>query len=381
MNGHVLTVGSLFAGIGGIDLGLEMTGGFRTAWQVEIDAFCRKVLAKHWPDVPRHDDVRTFPPDESEGWRVDLIAGGFPCQDVSYAGKGAGLAGDRSGLWHEAARVVRVLRPRYVFLENVSALLTRGLDSVLGTLASLGYVGEAHCLPAAYVGAPHIRDRVFILGHAARFGARRVASTGRPWDAVGESGRHPGPVADADGRGGDPGAEHPGRETRPDAGERRGRGVLDLRPSGDRRSALADAVGEQSERWRVGGVLDGAAGSREADREERQRDGDAAEHRREALADADGSRQRQSRGHVGQVWGRPGDGSPEDRLAEFRSRAGAHWIVDPADDPESQVGRMAHGVPRRVDRLRGLGNAVVPQVARFWGERILEHHRANGGGS
>jgi len=165
-----MTFGSLFAGIGGMDLGLERAG-MECRWQCEIDPFARKVLAKHWPDVRRHDDVRTFPPKEGD-WHVDLIAGGFPCQDISFAGKGAGLAGERSGLWYEFARVVRDLRPRYVLVENVAALLVRGLDAVLGTLASLGYDAEWVCLPAAAVGAPHIRDRVFIVADAEQDGWR-----------------------------------------------------------------------------------------------------------------------------------------------------------------------------------------------------------------
>jgi DNA (cytosine-5)-methyltransferase 1 len=108
----MLTVGSLFAGIGGIELGLERTGGFQTLWQVEQDEFARRVLAKHWPDVPRWDDVRTFPPDE--GWRCDLVCGGFPCKQTSTAaavhGRRHGLSGADSGLWHEQRRVIGRLR-------------------------------------------------------------------------------------------------------------------------------------------------------------------------------------------------------------------------------------------------------------------------------
>ena len=159
-----LRVGSLFAGIGGLELGLESTGHYETVWQVEIDDYARKVLAKHWPDVRRHDDVCTFPTDDD--WECDVICGGFPCQDLSYAGKGAGLDGKRSGLFYELARVVSEVGPRYVILENVAALLTRGMGDVLGTMASLGYDCQWHCIPATYVGAPHIRDRVFIICHA-----------------------------------------------------------------------------------------------------------------------------------------------------------------------------------------------------------------------
>lgn len=157
-----LTFGSLFAGIGGIDLGFERAG-LQCKWQVEIDAYAQKVLAKHWPNVRRHDDVRTWPQPDTE--YVDIIAGGFPCQDISYAGKGAGLAGERSGLWSDYVRIVREIRPRFVVVENVSALLVRGMDRVLGDLAEIGYGAEWECVPASIIGAPHRRDRVFIVAY------------------------------------------------------------------------------------------------------------------------------------------------------------------------------------------------------------------------
>jgi DNA (cytosine-5)-methyltransferase 1 len=127
---------------------------------------------------------------------VDLICGGFPCQDISYAGRGAGLAGERSGLFFEAIRVVRLLRPRYVLLENVAALLTRGLDRVLGELASFGYDAEWHCIPAAYVGAPHIRDRVFVIANpeSVRCGTRWTRRTA----GTGEREENPANVADTE---------------------------------------------------------------------------------------------------------------------------------------------------------------------------------------
>ncbi len=154
------TFGSLFAGIGGFDLGFERAG-FVCRWQVEIDDYATQILEKHWPKVHRQRDIRECGARNLE--RVDCIIGGFPCQDISYAGRGAGLDGERSGLFFEAVRVVRELQPRYVVLENVAALLTRGLDRVLGTLAEIGYDAEWHCIPAAAVGAPHIRDRVFLI--------------------------------------------------------------------------------------------------------------------------------------------------------------------------------------------------------------------------
>jgi DNA (cytosine-5)-methyltransferase 1 len=165
-----ITFGSLFAGIGGIDLGFERCG-MQCKWQVEINDYAQKVLAKHWPAVHRERDIRECSTRNLE--RVDIIAGGFPCQDISYAGLGAGLDGERSGLFFEAIRLVRELQPRAVVLENVAALLTRGLDRVLGTLAEIGYDAEWHCIPAAYVGAPHIRDRVFAFAYANSVGLPR----------------------------------------------------------------------------------------------------------------------------------------------------------------------------------------------------------------
>jgi DNA (cytosine-5)-methyltransferase 1 len=163
----VLTFGSLFAGIGGLDLGFERAG-LRCRWQVEINPFARRVLERHWPAVARHDDVRTFPTGNPGDWRVDVIGGGFPCQDISTAGGGAGLDGDRSGLWAEYARIVRVLRPRFVVVENSPAITSRGLGRVLGDLAGSGYDAEWDCLPAAAFGAPHLRQRTFVIAYPMR---------------------------------------------------------------------------------------------------------------------------------------------------------------------------------------------------------------------
>lgn len=159
-----LKVLDLFSGIGGFSLGLERTGGFETVAFCEIDPFCQKVLAKHWPGVPIYEDVREL--NGEQVGDVDVICGGFPCQDISSAGKKAGLEGERSGLWLECARLVSELRPRYVLVENVAALLARGLGAVLGDLAALGYDVEWHCIPASHVGLPHGRDRVWIAAHS-----------------------------------------------------------------------------------------------------------------------------------------------------------------------------------------------------------------------
>jgi DNA (cytosine-5)-methyltransferase 1 len=172
----VLTAGSLFAGIGGFELGLEQTGGFKTIWQVEINDFCNKVLAKHWPDVRRYRDVCEFAKENiDEIERPDLICGGFPCQDISVAShkERRGLDGERSGLWAEFARVLSVLRPRYALIENSPNLVNIGLDRVLGDLASMGYDAEWFCLRASAVGAVHRRERLFACAYANSDGLQR----------------------------------------------------------------------------------------------------------------------------------------------------------------------------------------------------------------
>src|SRR5690606_36023257 len=163
--GDVLTVGSLFAGIGGIDLGLERAG-MQVRWQVEIEDFPTRVLERHWPSVTRHRDVRQVGKHNLEP--VDLICGGFPCQDLSVAGRRAGLAGERSGLFFEFMRVVAELTPRWVLIENVPGLLSsnggRDMGTVLGALAELGYGYAYRVLDAQYFGVAQRRRRVFIVG-------------------------------------------------------------------------------------------------------------------------------------------------------------------------------------------------------------------------
>lgn len=178
------TFGSLFSGIGGIDLGFERAG-MVCKWQVEINEYCRRVLEKHWPTVRRWGDVATFPPvadaagilrertgKECDGslfqaWRVDLIAGGFPCQPVSVAGRRQAER-DPRWLWPHFARIVRQLRPRYVFVENVPGLLLPGSGGpgIFADLAQMGFDAEWATLPASAFGAPHLRERVFIVAYS-----------------------------------------------------------------------------------------------------------------------------------------------------------------------------------------------------------------------
>lgn len=160
-----LRVLDLFSGIGGFSLGLERTGGFETVAFCEINDFCRRVLAKNWPEVPCYEDVCTLTADTlaRDGIAVDVIAGGFPCQDLSRAGSRAGLEGSRSGLWREFARLIGELRPSVVIVENVPDLLSLGLGSVLGDLAEIGFDALWECIPASALGAPHLRDRFWLL--------------------------------------------------------------------------------------------------------------------------------------------------------------------------------------------------------------------------
>jgi DNA (cytosine-5)-methyltransferase 1 len=155
----------LFSGIGGFSYAAEhLVGGFQTVAFVEREPFCQSILHKHWPTVPIHDDITTFRP---ESGSADVVCGGFPCQDISTAGKQAGIKeGTRSGLFFELMRVVRLVGPQYIVLENVSAILANVLDTVLGELAEAGFDAEWACIPASAVGACHQRDRWWLVAYA-----------------------------------------------------------------------------------------------------------------------------------------------------------------------------------------------------------------------
>lgn len=159
----MIAVLSMFSGCGALDLGLENTGHFTPVAFCEIDPKGSAVLARHWPSVPNIGDVTKA---DFSTVEADMIVAGFPCQDLSNAGKRAGLSGSRSGLFWEVVRAVRVVRPRIVLLENVAALHNRGLGTVLGALAEVGYDVRCDCIPASHVGAPHNRDRTWIVAHS-----------------------------------------------------------------------------------------------------------------------------------------------------------------------------------------------------------------------
>lgn len=326
-----MNVLDLFSGIGGFSLGLERAG-MRTVAFCEIDPYCRKVLAKHWPDVPIFGDIRNLSGKiiadaigefvwEQSGRRdgssganssqprfngsqgIDLICGGFPCQDISVAGKGAGIEGNRSGLWSEYARIIGEVRPRYVIVENVAALLGRGLERVLGDLAALGYDAEWHCIPASAVGAPHRRDRVWIVAHAscAERGQINSACGSTEWLC-----------------------SLPQRKKGSGGLESGGEDVAD--PNKPRLSPRSNAGSNRQNapivKARFGPYLSCSLSHTEDDAQDSQ-----------------------------------GTGWPES--ARF-------WRVEP------DVGRVAHGVSARVDRLKSLGNAVVPQIPEIIGRAIIK---------
>lgn len=336
----------LFAGIGGFTLGLERAGGFRPAGFVEIDRYCRQVLAKHWLRVPCWMDIRTVRSDELPA--VDLICGGFPCTDLSVAGKGAGLDGEASGLWFEMARIIRDLRPTYVLVENVAVLASRGLGRVVGDLAEIGYDCEWHCLPASSVGAPHRRDRIWIIaypcGHLLRLQQQRLSRRRTPdlraegQALFGDDGPK-GDVADAD-------RWRRTGERKPQHGDKQPRHQPDRCGEGgwrDGAALLADAHGAG---WQErGGAWEPDGGKREPT------------HHGEAMADAGGSRLSLPE-HEPILSKRRWD---EGRAIAERG----WWRVEP------DVGRVATGVPDRVDRLRALGNSLVPQIAEVIGRAIL----------
>lgn len=298
-----LTFGDLFAGIGGLSLGLERSG-MRCEWQVEIDGFCQKVLTKHWPDTPRFRDVRVCGKHNLSS--VDLIAGGFPCQDISDAGKQAGIDGERSGLWKEFYRIICELRPRYVVVENVAALLHRGMGRVLGDLAACGYDAEWQILSAESVGAPHLRERIFIVAYAQSLGqrSRRTESARQFWQS-----KH-----DCDG--------------------------IQISHSNSDRCWFRE-IQHQS-----GGKCKTTSHA-----------GYDGTQRTVSNPDFQGL-------EVRVCFGR--DARQKLTTFERNNRAGAgQWAVEPG------MGRVVHGVPHRMDRIRGLGNAVVPQVAEFVGRCIM----------
>jgi DNA (cytosine-5)-methyltransferase 1 len=301
-----LRVLDLFSGIGGFSLGLKRAG-MKTVAFCEIEEFPRRVLKKHWPEVPCYDDIRTLTAARlaADGIGVDVICGGFPCQDISNAGQRAGLEGERSGLWSEYARLIGELRPQFVIVENVAALLGRGLSRVLGDLAEIGYDAEWHCIPASHVGAPHRRDRIWIIAYA-------DTQHGKRWPESQLTVRN-------------------SREARVEFGWSR--------------DDVADTVNTGLPRARS-----------------------ESQHESEVVKFGD-CNTKERRGHMADSCG-----EGLERQWTFAGRISAElnnacndsgWRIEP------NVGRVANGVPSRVDRLKGLGNAVVPAIPELIGRAII----------
>jgi DNA (cytosine-5)-methyltransferase 1 len=293
----MLTFGSLFAGIGGFDLGLERAG-MVCKWQVESNDYASRVLAKHWPHVERWGDVRTFPPSATNEWRVDLICAGVPCQPVSVAGKQKGKADER-WMWGECLRVVADIEPIFFVAENPTALLSddggRTFAGIVSAIQAAGYDVHWFTLSAADLGATHRRERVFLV-------ARKV----------------------------------PGMDQVP---------VLRRLPMHDSRDARS-RLQLPADRGMESGHISASPALADADCEGLQ--GSVLEHSSEGLP-------------------RPCSGAGRNEEQDLPEASVGWWETEP------DVGRVAHGVPSRVDRLRCLGNAVVPQVVEVIGRAIIAH--------
>jgi len=312
-----LTVGSLFSGIGGLDLGLERAG-MRVVWQSEIDLFACKVLKKHWPEVPNHGDIKQI------DWRavepVDVICGGYPCQPFSTAGKRKGTDDPRH-LWPWVREAISELRPKYAILENVRGHLSMGGLQVIGELAEIGYDAEWRVVSAAGVGAPHRRDRIIIVAYPTKLfgnGSNNNARVGMESQTISQFGDSSRSENVANTNSGDT-----------------SNGGQCSNVQGKDQSWGNDRGRSRSNSWEV------SLGS-------------TREHT-SIMADTNGGRQQKCDAQKRFI-------SIFDQICagDYSSQ----WEVEP------NVGRVADGIPNRVDRLKGLGNAVVPQVAEYIGRLI-----------
>ena len=356
----MLTVGSLFSGIGGLDLGLERAG-MEVIWQSEIDPYGCCILKKHWPEVVNHGNIKDI--NWGDVVRPDVICGGYPCQPFSTAGKRNGTDDPRH-LWPWVREAISELRPKYAILENVRGHVSLGLNVVLGEMASIGYNAEWQIVSAASVGAPHRRDRVIIVAYPN--GQRPQGSS---W------------------------VQEPETELgRPDLlGSNKG-WVSGTSNSTNTIGELAntDSIGRihgqsqvfTADRWLHALSLVGSSGSDVADTAQQFSNGEP-DYTRDSARPETFSQSRDSGGAQDvantDAWktsrGLRGVSTDTGQVRERRdharreeSHAGRQWWAT-----EPDVGRVAHGVPSRVDRLRGLGNAVVPQVAELIGRMVLDY--------
>ena len=320
------TVGSLFSGIGGLDLGLERAG-MRVIWQSEIDSFACKVLKKHWPEVVNHGDIKQI--DWATVEPVDIICGGYPCQPFSTAGKRRGTDDPRH-LWPWVRTAISELRPQYAILENVRGHLSMGGLQVIGELAEIGYDAEWRVVSAAGLGAPHRRDRIIIVAY--------------PNSSDAPDGRECSDVQSKDQSWGDDGT-----------GSRSNFGQVSMGSARQDASNVAypNDTGSRTPERRVD-----SNGSQKI-KERRNISQFGVSGCSQDLANSN------SKGWQGRIWTQ----KTSQAFGRFNNSGtnagwGNQWITEP------DVGRVADGIPHRVDRLRGLGNAVVPQVAEYIGRLI-----------
>jgi DNA (cytosine-5)-methyltransferase 1 len=325
----LMRVLDLFSGIGGFSLGLERAG-MQTVAFCEQNKYCHAVLKKHWPEVPIYDDVRTLTAARlaDDGIAVDVICGGFPCQDISIAGKGAGLAGARSGLWWEFHRLIAEIRPSWVIIENVSALRHKGLGDVLRSLAAVGYDAEWHCIPASAIGAPHRRDRIWIVAYPNGEQQQSMLS-----GCGAERSAAPAPAGAMD---------------------------FDVAGSGRDRAWSQDVADTDSGLATDGRQRQIAAREGDGGRDDGRRgDSDAWE-----VALRGAGQSQKDVAYTGCV------------TAQIQTNGRFSAIPLPQRhtwwETEPDVGRVVDGVPARLDRLKALGNAVVPQIPELIGRAIYE---------
>ena len=491
----------LFSGIGGFSLGLQNTGGFETVAFCEIEPYCHRVLNKHWKDVPIYNDIKelTYDTLQADGIEPDVITGGFPCQDISVAGKQKGIIGERSSLWSEYARLIEDVRPTWAIIENVPTLRSKGLTLVLQNLSEIGYHAEWHCIPCSSIGGLHRRDRIWIIAYPlanpntrhgnneeeeVRTGRETIDSSG-----CGERGGGKETVENSNNYGLEGGRSETRHQTSSGENPKENR-----RDYSDNTSRSSNDRGDSKESS-VNGTLQGSSNgyktepttstglcrvSEESDNgkrvgtenrnqennsrtlvQERQTriqssndrglgadqtsftgsevrsgddevGGDRMATEEEAMGNSNNSRsgtpqrrahgvrkeederregQSQSRssrssstipnsmceGLEGSEFSSDNSGQDEQgsksshgsaskpsgirrepelivsrgQLERYTDYAKTQWAIEP------NVGRVAYGIPRRVDRLRGLGNAVLPQIPQFLGECILNFEKEN----
>jgi DNA (cytosine-5)-methyltransferase 1 len=338
----------LCSGIGGFALGFEWAQLSRPVLFCDTDDWCRRILRKHWSHVPIAEDVKDLANDpERLVPDCSILTAGYPCQPFSVAGKQRGAEDDRH-IWPEIRTIVEAKRPDWCVFENVYGHIKLGLDEVLSDLEDIGYATRPFVVPACAVNAPHKRNRVWIIAHADSEG-----ESGRTIDAVKGQGELVG------------NAEHDGSSSTAIRGEHK----EDARGTSKRKKASKQSArtGERGDTSNVADTdsNDGrhGSGSKSQERQARVEHGrggkrQPVERTSQSMADTD------SEGSQGQ-WG-------QHRLPEDKRERETSWTRWWEFEPP--VGRVANGVPRRVDRIRGLGNAIVPQIAQQIGTAIKENY-------